>query len=110
MRVNLTVSRGRWQYRCHVSLLVAADVSPLKLLLRHYFTLRMSRLTSAATKANCHECVRVHHANLREFLASLELAGNDLAVDGELCVLASLAVACRPKLQRRLEDWRPVLE
>jgi hypothetical protein len=34
-----------------------------------------------------HERVRVHHANLREFLAPLDLAGNRLAVDGELGVL-----------------------
>jgi hypothetical protein len=41
------------------------------------------------TKAGLrHERVRVHHANLREFLAPLDLAGNLRAVNAELGVLA----------------------
>ena len=39
-----------------------------------------------------HERVRVHHANLREFLAPLDFAGNCFAVNGELGVLAHVAL------------------
>jgi hypothetical protein len=56
------------------------------------------------TKAGLrHERVRVHHAHLREFLAPLDLAGNGLAVNGELGVLAygARSVALNESMQQR---------